>query len=66
MDSSGIGELVAGFTDLSNRGGALKLVNLTRRVKDLLQMTQVLTIFAGVRRLSHSHPQLCRDWQVTC
>jgi anti-sigma B factor antagonist len=45
MDSSGIGELVAGFTDISNRGGPLKLVNLTRRVKDLLQMTQVLTIF---------------------
>ncbi len=45
MDSSGIGELVAGFTALSKQGGSLKLLNLTRRVKELLQMTQVLTIF---------------------
>jgi anti-sigma B factor antagonist len=45
MDSSGIGELVAGFTSLSHAEGRLKLVGLTRRVKELLQMTQVLSIF---------------------
>jgi anti-sigma B factor antagonist len=45
MDSSGIGELVAGFTALSNAEGLLKLVGLTHRVKELLQMTHVLTIF---------------------
>ncbi len=45
IDSSGIGELVAGFTTLSNQGGLLKLVHLTRRVKDLLQMTMILNLF---------------------
>src|ERR1700680_731019 len=45
IDSSGIGELVAGFTILSNQGGSLKLVSLTPRVMELLQVTNVLTIF---------------------
>ena len=45
IDSSGIGELVAGYTTLSNQGGTLKLVGLTKRVKDLLQITKLYTVF---------------------
>jgi anti-sigma B factor antagonist len=39
---------VAGFTSFSNAEGRLKLVGLTRRVKELLQMTQVLSIFEAI------------------
>ncbi|MGE5645781.1 MAG: STAS domain-containing protein [Acidobacteriota bacterium] len=45
IDSSGIGELVSGFTSVTNGGGQLKLVNLTKRVKDLLQITKLYTVF---------------------
>ena len=45
IDSSGIGELVSGFTSVSNQGGHLKLLNLTKRVKDLLQITKLYTVF---------------------
>ena len=45
IDSSGIGELVAGFTTIGNHGGNLKLLNLTKRVKDLLQITKLYTVF---------------------
>jgi anti-sigma B factor antagonist len=45
IDSSGIGELVSGFTSVSNQGGQLKLLNLTKRVKDLLQITKLYTVF---------------------
>ena len=45
IDSSGIGELVSAFTTISNHGGALKLLNLTKRVKDLLQITKLYTVF---------------------
>lgn len=45
IDSSGIGELVAGFTSVSNLEGQLKLLNLTKRVKDLLQITKLYTVF---------------------
>lgn len=45
IDSSGIGELVSGFTAASNQGGQLKLLNLTRKVHDLLQITKLLTVF---------------------
>jgi anti-sigma B factor antagonist len=45
IDSSGIGELVAGFTSVSNQGGQLKLLGLTKRVKDLLQITKLYTVF---------------------
>lgn len=45
IDSSGIGELVSGFTTVSNAGGSLKLVNLTKRIHDLLQITKLYTIF---------------------
>jgi anti-sigma B factor antagonist len=45
IDSSGIGELVSGFTAVSNQGGQLKLLNLTKKVHDLLQITKLLTVF---------------------
>jgi anti-sigma B factor antagonist len=45
IDSSGIGELVSGFTTVSNAGGSLKLLNLTKRIQDLLQITKLYTIF---------------------
>jgi len=45
IDSSGIGELVSGFTAVRNRGGELKLLNLTKKVNDLLQLTKLFTVF---------------------
>jgi len=45
IDSSGIGELVSGFTTVTNSGGVLKLVGLNKRVKDLLQITKLYTVF---------------------
>jgi anti-sigma B factor antagonist len=45
IDSSGIGELVSGFTSVTNHGGVLKMLNLTKRVKDLLQITKLYTVF---------------------
>ena len=45
IDSSGIGELVSGFTTVTNHGGSLKLVGLSKRVKDLLQITKLYTVF---------------------
>jgi len=45
IDSSGLGELVSSFTAVRNSGGLLKLLNLTKRVQDLLQITKLLTVF---------------------
>jgi anti-sigma B factor antagonist len=45
IDSSGIGELVSGFTTVANHGGVLKLLGLTKRVQDLLQITKLYTVF---------------------
>ena len=45
IDSSGIGELVSAFTTVRNEGGDLKLLNLTKRVNDLLQITKLSTVF---------------------
>jgi len=45
IDSSGIGELVSAFTTVSNQGGQLKLLNLTKKVHDLLQITKLYTVF---------------------
>ena len=45
IDSSGLGELVSGFTTVKNQGGALKLLSLTHRVRDLMQITKLLTVF---------------------
>ena len=45
IDSSGIGELVSGFTAVRSRDGELKLLNLTKKVHDLLQITKLFTVF---------------------
>ena len=45
IDSSGLGTLVAGFTTVKAQQGDLKLVNLTSKVHDLLQITKLLTVF---------------------
>ncbi|RMG49942.1 MAG: anti-sigma factor antagonist [Acidobacteria bacterium] len=45
VDSSGIGELVSAYTTLNNQGGQLKLLNLPKRIKDLLRITKLLTVF---------------------
>ncbi len=45
IDSSGIGELVSGFTTVKNQGGELKLLHLTKKVHDLLQITKLYTVF---------------------
>ena len=45
LDSSGIGELVSAYTTVKNQGGELKLLNLTKKVHDLLQITKLYTVF---------------------
>lgn len=45
IDSSGIGELVTGFTTVKKAGGSLKLLQLTKKVHDLLQLTKLFTVF---------------------
>jgi len=45
IDSTGIGELVAGFTSAANGGGTVKLLGLTRHVKDVLQISKLYTVF---------------------
>jgi anti-sigma B factor antagonist len=45
IDSSGIGELVSGYTAVKSKGGELKLLHLTKKVHDLLQITKLFTVF---------------------
>ncbi len=45
IDSSGLGELVSAFTTVHNQDGVLKLLGLTYRVRDLMQITKLLTVF---------------------
>ena len=45
IDSSGLGELVSSYTTVRNKGGDVKLLKLTSKTKDLLQMTKLLTVF---------------------
>ena len=45
IDSSGLGELVSAYTTIRNKQGDVKLLNLTTKAKDLLQMTKLLTVF---------------------
>lgn len=45
LDSSGLGELVTAYTSVKNAGGELKLLNLTKKVQDLLQITKLYTVF---------------------
>ncbi len=45
IDSSGIGELVSAFTSVQRQSGELKLLHLTKKVHDLLQITKLYTVF---------------------
>ena len=45
LDSSGIGELVASYTAINREGGQLKLLNLTHRIRDVLAITKLVTVF---------------------
>lgn len=45
LDSSGLGELVSGYNSIMEVGGCLKLVNLNKRIQDLLQITKLYTVF---------------------
>ncbi len=45
IDSSGVGELVSGYTTVTNRGGKLKLCELPPKVMDILMVTQLITVF---------------------
>jgi len=45
IDSSGVGELVSSFTAVRNAGGELKLLNLTKKVHDILNVTKLYTVF---------------------
>ena len=45
MDSAGLGELVSAYTTVTKAGGSMKLVNLTKRLHDLLSITKLLTVF---------------------
>jgi anti-sigma B factor antagonist len=45
LDSTGLGEVVRSYTSLKKEGGAVKIVNLTNKVKDLLSVTKLITVF---------------------
>jgi anti-sigma B factor antagonist len=45
VDSAGLGEIVRTYTTVSRQGGKLKLLNLTKRIQDLLAITKLLTVF---------------------
>jgi anti-sigma B factor antagonist len=45
IDSAGLGEVVRTYTTVSRQGGTLKLLNLTKRIEDLLSITKLLTVF---------------------
>ena len=45
IDSAGLGALISGYTTVKREGGQLKLVNLTKRIKDLLAITKLITVF---------------------
>jgi anti-sigma B factor antagonist len=45
IDSSGVGELVSAYTTATNRGAKLRLANLPSKVSDILQITQLITVF---------------------
>ncbi|HWN42324.1 MAG TPA: STAS domain-containing protein [Thermoanaerobaculia bacterium] len=45
IDSSGVGELVSGYTSATNRGAKIKLTNLPEKINDILTITQLITVF---------------------
>lgn len=45
LDSTGLGEVVRSYTSLKKEGGVVKIINLTQKVKDLLSVTKLITVF---------------------
>ena len=45
VDSAGLGEIVQSYATVTKNGGQLKLLNVTKRIKDLLSITKLLTVF---------------------
>src|SRR5919201_4615699 len=45
VDSAGLGAIVQSYTTVTNQGGSLKLLNVTKRIKDLLTITKLITVF---------------------
>ena len=45
LDSTGLGEVVRSYTSVKNKGGVVKIVNLTNKVRDLLSVTKLITVF---------------------
>jgi len=45
IDSSGLGQLIGSYATVTNRGGQMKLLNLQKRVNDLMQITKLVTVF---------------------
>src|SRR5580765_1209278 len=45
VDSAGLGAIVSAYTTMTREGGSLKLVNMTKRLQDLLTITKLLTVF---------------------
>ena len=45
IDSTGLGELISSYVTVSNKGGQIKLIHLTERLKDIMTITKLLTVF---------------------
>ena len=65
IDSSGLGELVAGFTTLQKNGGELKILRLTERVKELMVITKLLTVFEVFDNEQEAVDSFPADFQTT-
>ena len=61
VDSAGLGEIVRTFTTVSRQGGSLKLLNLTKRITDLLSITKLLTVFETF----DSEPDALKSFQAS-
>jgi anti-sigma B factor antagonist len=60
IDSVGLGTLIASYTSVCKRGGELKLLHLTRRVRDLLQITRLITVFETFEDLEAARRSFAR------
>lgn len=60
LDSTGLGEIVRTYTTVSRQGGQLKLLNLTKRIEDLLAITKLLTVFETFE----SEPEAVESFQT--
>ena len=61
VDSAGLGQLVQVYATTSHLGGSLKLLNLTKRLKDLLVLTKLLTVFDAYDSEAEAHRQLRQE-----